>query len=170
MMTPLHPPKPRLVVRVGITGHRPNKLHGAAAARIGEQLPRLFAGIDKVAAEILAANSAWYASEPPMVRLVSGFAEGADQMAVAACPADWQVEAVLPFPLDEYLEDFEDSAPEGRRSPRYVFKELLKRASAITNSLSSPQRVETRIALVTLETGPRATPMPAGISCARSTF
>jgi hypothetical protein len=132
MMTPLHPPKPRLVVRVGITGHRPNKLHGAAAARIGEQLPRLFAGIDKVAAEILAANSAWYASEPPMVRLVSGFAEGADQMAVAACPADWQVEAVLPFPLDEYLEDFEDSAPEGRRSPRYVFKELLKRASAIT--------------------------------------
>ena len=37
-------------------------------------------------------------------------------MAVAACPADWTVEAVLPFPKDEYLKDFETIG--GRRRPR----------------------------------------------------
>jgi hypothetical protein len=138
MTPPLHPPKPRLVVRVGITGHRPNKLHGAAAQRIEKQLPLLFAAIDTAARDILSANSAWYSTEPPAVRLVSGFAEGADQMAVAACPAGWQVEAVLPFPMDEYLEDFEVSAPDGNSSPRDLFKELLKRASAVTQLPFTP--------------------------------
>jgi hypothetical protein len=138
LMTPLHPPKPRLVVRVGITGHRPNKLHGAAAQRIEKQLPLLFAAIETAARDILSANSSWYSTEPPAVRLVSGFAQGADQMAVAVCPGAWQVEAVLPFPMDEYLEDFEDSGPDGKRSPRDTFKELLKRASAVTQLPFAP--------------------------------
>jgi hypothetical protein len=138
-MTPLlHPPKPRLVVRVGITGHRPNKLHGAAVQRIEKQLPLLFAAINTAARDILSANAAWYSTEPPAVRLVSSFAEGADQMAVAACPAAWQVEAVLPFPMDKYLEDFPDSAPDGKHSPRDLFKELLKRASAVTELSFTP--------------------------------
>jgi hypothetical protein len=138
LMTLLHPPKPRLVVRVGITGHRPNKLHGAAAQRIERQLPALFMSIDTAARDILSANSSWYSREPPAVRLVSGFAQGADQMVVAACPAAWQIEAVLPFPVHEYLEDFEDSAPDGKRSPRDMFKDSLKRASAITQLPFTP--------------------------------
>ena len=102
-----HPPKPRLTLRVGITGHRPNKLSGPAVARVRQQLPRVFAAIAKSADDILAANAEFYAAQPPAMRLVSGFAEGADQMAVAACPAGWRIEAILPFPVEEYLKDFE---------------------------------------------------------------
>src|SRR2546430_1186183 len=71
----LHPPKPRLTLRVGITGHRPDKLHGRAAARIEDQFPDVFAAIETAAADILRANAAVYASAPPLIRLISGFAE-----------------------------------------------------------------------------------------------
>ena len=134
----LHPPKPRLVVRVGITGHRLNKLNGLAAERIESQLPLLFAAINKPAQEILLANSAWYSDEPPTVRLVSSFAEGADQMAVAASPASWQVEAVLPFPMDEYLNDFGDVVPGDDPSPRDMFLRCIKRASTVTQLPFTP--------------------------------
>jgi len=126
-----HPPKPRLTLRVGITGHRPDKLHGAAAARIQKQLPEIFAAIEAAAAAILRDGHDAYANAPPLIRLVSGFAEGADQMAVNACPPDWAVEAILPFPKDEYLLDFVKSAGDGR-DVREEFKACLRRASTIT--------------------------------------
>jgi hypothetical protein len=84
-----HPPKPRLTLRVGITGHRPNKLDDRAVKRIGPQLTEVFAAIDKAAADILRDNAAVYAEDAPVIRLISGFAEGADQMAVAGLP--WRV-------------------------------------------------------------------------------
>jgi hypothetical protein len=126
-----HPPKPRLTLRVGITGHRPNKLDDQAVTRIQPLLRYVFAAIEKAAADLLSANAAAYASEPPVIRLSSGFAEGADQMAVAACPGGWQVEAILPFPLQEFLKDFETSARDGR-DVQNEFKASLKRAAAVT--------------------------------------
>src|SRR5262245_31482261 len=105
-----HPPKPRLTLRVGVTGHRPNKLAGAVATRIREQLPEVFDAIERAAAVILANNAQLYDHEPAAFRLVCGFAEGADQIAVATCPARWRVEAILPFPRDDYLRDFAASA------------------------------------------------------------
>ena len=108
-----HPPKPRLTVRVGITGHRPNKLDDDAAARVARQLPLIFSAIEDVAAESPPRQDAAFPGSlstgclPPRS---CGFAEGADQMAVAACPSGWQIEAVLPFPHDEYLKDFSQSA------------------------------------------------------------
>ena len=105
-----HPPKPRLTVRVGITGHRPNKLTGAVIGRVQKQLPEIFAAIERAAASILTESAAVYADEPAVFRMISGFAEGADQIAVAACPSGWRVEATLPFPRAEYLKDFATSA------------------------------------------------------------
>src|SRR5262245_1127346 len=81
--------------RVGITGHRPNKLTKAAAPRVDRQLHEVFATIDDAAGR-----------SGRGVMLTSGFAEGVDQMAVAAAPARWRVEAILPFPKEEYLKDF----------------------------------------------------------------
>ena len=133
-----HPPKPRLTLRVGITGHRPNKLPGPATAHVRRELPRVFAAIAGAGKEILAANAEFYAAEPPAFRLVSGFAEGADQMAVATCPAGWRIEAILPFPVDEYLKDFEKSAAGDGRNVRGEFLESLRRASAVTE-LALPQ-------------------------------
>ncbi len=127
-----HPPKPRLTVRVGITGHRPNKLSGDAVARVERQLPLVFQAVEEAAADILRDNAGVYAGEPATVRLVCGFAEGADLMAVAACPPGWQIEALLPFPLDEYLKDFHQSAAGDGRDVRGALLGGLERATTIT--------------------------------------
>lgn len=126
------PPRPCLVLRVGITGHRPNKLTPEMSARIEAGLRKIFSGIDEIAKEIVKLDSAFYSKEPSIVRLISGFAEGADQIAVMACPSDWQVEALLPFPKDEYLKDFAKSAAHNGQDVRSAFLESLKRASTIT--------------------------------------
>src|SRR5438128_12686655 len=77
-----HPPKPRLTLRVGITGHRPNKLDDGVTKRIAQQLSYVYAAIDRVAADLLRANAAVYVEDTPVIRLGGGFAEGADQIAV----------------------------------------------------------------------------------------
>jgi hypothetical protein len=130
-----HPPKPHLTLRVGITGHRPNKLGVAAAPRIAAQLRAVFETIDATAAAIYRDNSAYYAAAGERtytVRLISGFAEGADQIAVEACPPSWRIEAVLPFPRDEYLKDFAQSAAGDGRDVRPQFLAALAKASAVT--------------------------------------
>lgn len=82
-----HPPRPRLTVRVGITGHRADKLDGLeATGQIARQLRLVLEAIEACARDLLAANRELYVHEHPVLRLVSGFAEGADQIAVAACP------------------------------------------------------------------------------------
>src|SRR6267142_128598 len=127
-----HPPKPRLTLRVGITGHRPNKLAGAVATRIRTQLPVVFAAIERAASTIRANSVPLYADEPAAFRLICGFAEGADQIAVAICPAGWQVEAVLPFPRQDYLQDFVTSAAGDGRDVRDEFHQSLAKAAVVT--------------------------------------
>lgn len=140
-----HPPKPRLTLRVGITGHRPNKLSKADLPRIERQLREAFAAIDAAVARAYEVNKAVYSGElgsnakPYRLHLISGFAEGVDQIAVAACPADWTVEAILPFPKDEYLKDFEQSAAGDGRDVRDEFLASLARASVVTE-LPTPQQ------------------------------
>jgi hypothetical protein len=145
-MTP-HPPKPRFALRVGITGHRPNKLPRPAMPRIDRQLREVFAAVESAAQAIHADNPDAYDSGPPpeaprtgpaeggkpySIRLISGFAEGADQMAVAACPPDWTIEATLPFPKDEYLKDFAQSAAGDGRDMRDEFLASLAKAAVVT--------------------------------------
>jgi hypothetical protein len=133
-----HPPKPRLTLRVGITGHRPNKLAGAVATRIRQQLPQAFAAIERAASTILANSAPLYAEGPAAFRLVGGFAEGADQIAVATCPAGWRVEAVLPFPRDDYLQDFVTSAAGDGRDVRDEFHQSLAKAAVVTELTAPP--------------------------------
>jgi hypothetical protein len=127
-----HPPKPRLTLRVGITGHRPNKLTGAMIARVQKQLPEIFAAIERTAASILTESAPVYANEPALFRMISGFAEGVDQIAVAASPTGWRIEAILPFPREEYLKDFATSAAGDGRDVRDEFRASLARASVVT--------------------------------------
>src|SRR3982074_1968619 len=132
-----HPPKPRLTVRVGITGHRPNKLDAASVPPTRQQLVDVFAAIEQAAAGIRKDAASFYTDAPPAFRLISGFAEGADQMAVAACPSGWPIDAIPPFPQGEYLKDFAASADDGR-DVRAEFVGRRKRDSAVTH-LPEPQ-------------------------------
>jgi hypothetical protein len=126
------PTKPHLSLRVGITGHRPNKLSRAELPRIERQLREVYAAIEAIVAKAAGKNA-----QPYRIHLVSGFAEGADQIATAVCPTDWIVEAVLPFPKDEYLKDFERSAAGDGRDVREEFLASLARATVVTELPSS---------------------------------
>ncbi len=135
-----HPQKPQLTLRVGITGHRPNKFLPADMPRIVQQLREVFAAIEATVAK--AANQSVKGSgKPYRIHLMSGFAEGADQIATAACPSDWIVEAILPFPKDEYLKDFERSAAGDSRDMRGEFLASLARAAVVTElpTLTGPR-------------------------------
>jgi hypothetical protein len=127
-----HPPKSRLTLRVGVTGHRPNKLAGTAVTRIRKQLPEVFAAIERAASTILANSAPLYADAPAAFRLVGGFAEGADQIAVATCPAGWRIEAILPFPREDYLQDFATSAAGDGIDVRDEFHQSLAKAAVVT--------------------------------------
>jgi hypothetical protein len=124
-----HPPKPRLTVRIGVTGHRPNKLADEVVPRTRAQLRDTFAAIERAAAEIHAENTTFYAAHPPLIRLLSGFAEGADQFAVEESPSGWQIGAILPFPREEYLEDFTHSPRDGSDTRPQLLASLAKAAS-----------------------------------------
>jgi len=127
----LHPPKPQLTLRVGVVGHRPDKLIAATNAQIEQQLMKVFAAIDAAANDLLVASDGCYSNEPPLVRLVSGFAEGADRLAISACPANWEIQAILPFPRDSYTETLITHGTNAAHI-RESFDAALKKAKTVT--------------------------------------
>jgi hypothetical protein len=126
-----HPPKPRLTVRVGVAGHRPDKLIAASSGAIEQQLKKVFAAIDAAANELLAVGDGCYASDPPIVRLVSGFAEGSDRLALSACPANWQIGAILPFPRARYINTLIENGA-GAELTKSLLHAALKKAQTVT--------------------------------------
>lgn len=110
-----HPPRPRLVVRVGITGHRWDKLDHADEARLKLRVGEVLSAVRSIASRIGNAAGSGYrdpdparASEPviPELRLVTALAEGADRILVDAAPSEWRLQAIVPFPVDTYARDF----------------------------------------------------------------
>jgi len=105
--------RPSLVLRVRVTGHR--DLPDA-------DLPALQAAIDRVLDEIAGLlrelahrpeAARLYALGPPAIRLISRLAEGADRLLVhAALAHGLKLTVPLPFPQDDYEEDFPRSAAE----------------------------------------------------------
>lgn len=107
MSGPDDPPRRRRAFRVGITGHRPDKLAAFDPERLGRALARVLeridVGVQRIARE---RSSAGFGPGTPALRLVSALAEGADRMAVDTAPASWALDALLPMPRAEYERDF----------------------------------------------------------------
>ena len=124
-------PKPRMALQIGITGHRSNKLEPENLPAIERALRTIYEMIDKAAFQIaLETQERIYAKAAPLIRIVSGVAEGADRIAVSAAPADWRLEAILPMPRAEYARDFLGSAPASQSNTE--FERLLARAASVT--------------------------------------
>lgn len=107
---------PHLVIRVGVTGHRPNKLATAS-------LPEIVASVGRVLATIRDAAQAVHAdlcaSQPsrlvdpdqPRLNLATSIAEGADRiLAHAAIEQNYGLNLILPFRRDVYADDFTGEA------------------------------------------------------------
>ncbi|HMI19403.1 MAG TPA: hypothetical protein VK533_07660 [Sphingomonas sp.] len=131
----MHPPRPELALKLGITGHRALGTDGRAA--LVAALDDLFARIaDKVAA-IGQAHADLFGDCAPVLTLVSPLAEGADQIAAAvALGRGFTLHALLPFARDTYAEDFKGAA-------LARFEALLARAEAVW-ALPAPRSLGTR--------------------------
>ena len=105
------PIKPRLCLAVGVTGHREHRLEGVDSAALTLAINTLLAQIGQATAFIHKHHPAAFASDAPQLRMVSALADGADTMvAKAALAAGWRVDACLPFPREQYANDFTHAA------------------------------------------------------------
>lgn len=140
---PEGPPRPRLVLRVGVTGKR--AIPAAEVERIGGALAHVFRALGDFLAECKSGDPGFFSDEqPPLVRIMSAMAEGADQLAAQAAidlymsepkpgPVETRLAAILPFAQDEYEKDFgEDPATKQKRGADEVqpiidrFRAMLK--------------------------------------------
>jgi hypothetical protein len=131
-----HPPKPRLALTLGVTGHRLPRAPSAGesvdaaprlfdVAAVGKALEAAFAAAAAGLAAIGADAKASFSDAPPIVTLISSLAEGADRIAAhAALDAGFALDVVLPCPAPIYAQTFGDDAS------RAEFASLLARARA----------------------------------------
>jgi hypothetical protein len=101
--------RPVLAWRIGVTGARALAADAVPAlTAAAEQVLRLIRDeIAGLARDPLVAGT--YDRAPPLLRLLSPLAEGADRLvAEAGLSLGYRLEAPLPFAADEYRKDFED--------------------------------------------------------------
>lgn len=119
---------PRPTLRVGITGHRLDKLTDGDVAALRGALAGVFAAIEAAAIRLGPDDGA---PEMPRCRLVSALAEGTDRIAVDAAPRHWPLHALLPMPRDVYRADFLGEGQASSASAE-AFEAYLRRAESVT--------------------------------------
>jgi len=117
-----------MVVRVGVTGHRLDSLTGKnfEEARLRASIREVLVRVRTQAAAILYQNCSAYAEVGPKFRVISPLAEGSDRfVAEEALAMGFQLQSPLPFPMEEYKQDFETAAS------KRAFDELIKLARPV---------------------------------------
>ena len=106
-----HPPRPRLTLNVGITGHRAAILPREIIDALRPAVDEVFQRLRDSAIRLHEAEQSLFDAAPPQLRLHTPLASGADQVAAgSARAAGYQVRALLPFSPEEYRKDFAKGA------------------------------------------------------------
>lgn len=121
------PPKSRLAVRVGVTGHRPSGLDKAETAALKAQVNEVLNHVKGVAGEVKTYFDRYYSDAgPPLLRIISPLAEGADMLVAEEGLAEgYELQCALPFGRKEYEKDFSDDDSVGR------YRTLLGKATSV---------------------------------------
>jgi len=102
-----HPPRPRLTLNIGITGHRANVLPPELIEPLSTSLDTVLTRLRGAVANLHVNERALFSDEEPVLRLHTPLATGADQLAAESAHAlGYYVRALLPFPASEYSKDF----------------------------------------------------------------
>jgi hypothetical protein len=103
----LRPHRPQLVIRVGVTGHRPKDLPtDVANGNLRAAIKKTLSDIKTIAASILDQCKDFYEGGLKL-RLISPLAEGADRLvAEEALKLGYELQCPFPFDLVEYKKDF----------------------------------------------------------------
>lgn len=131
------PPHPPLVLRVGVTGHRPDPKKCSdpdqtdlfkLAGQIFERIADAFDGVADTHADVFALSSdAPGAQRRGTLRVVSALAAGADQwLAKTAVDPGYELQCPLPFRRHEYRHDFKGDDESAKK-----YDELLAKATAV---------------------------------------
>ncbi|MCM8556673.1 hypothetical protein [Sphingomicrobium sediminis] len=117
--------RPRLALRIGITGHRPPRLSQEQFDRIKTQCGEVLK-LARTSLDTLQSNhSDIFSDEAPICKLVSSLAEGADVLAAeAALENGLGLSACLPFKAEIYQQDFDGESWKTTAS-------LIERADAV---------------------------------------
>lgn len=124
------PPRAALAFRVGIVGHRPNRLGRADLPLLGECLREILAAVREGVSAFQRTHPKRYAPTEPTLRAVTPLAEGADRLfAEQALALGYALCCPLPFAQEEYETDF---LPPKAMEPDSLarFRGLLGQASA----------------------------------------
>ncbi len=125
----LPPPKPPLAFRVGIVGHRPNRLQAADMALLAGTLRGLLRAVQDEVMEVARSQAALFSNGLPVLRAVSPLAEGTDRLfAEQALALGWDLCCVMPFPQAEYEKDFVGEAAQEPDSLKR-FRSILREAA-----------------------------------------
>ena len=117
------PPRPRITLRVGATGHRAKALESVDKTALRDSVRLALRKIAEHAREIAGVGEGDYSADPPRLVLVSALAEGADQLiADVGLELGYELDAPLPFVRDEYKKDFADTSG---------FDRLIRRARSV---------------------------------------
>lgn len=109
-MSDQHPPRPRLTLNVGITGHRANLLPPELAEPVSACLDVVLAQLREAVRNLHAKEPGLFSADEPVLRLHTPLATGADQLAAeSAHQLGYYVRALLPFAPAEYSNDFTDA-------------------------------------------------------------
>lgn len=99
--------RPRLVLRFGVTGHRPPRLHIKHHDLVKRQCAEMFALAQATLEQLQPTHADVFSTEPAQAKLLSSLAEGADVLAAeAALESKVHLSVCLPFPPEVYAKDF----------------------------------------------------------------
>lgn len=123
-----HPPPARLAFRVGVVGHRPNRLKEADLRTLAGVIRGILIDVREQVEQTAGHHGDVFAPGAPILRAVSPLAEGTDRIfAEQAISLGYELCCVMPFPQAEFEKDF---APDKALEPDSVrrFRGLLARA------------------------------------------
>ena len=104
---PASPPKVRLTFRVGVVGHRPDRLRREDVSSLARRLGEVLSSVKKAVEGFSATHSDLYDKEAPCLRAISPLAEGTDRyFAREALKLDYELCCPFPFHKEEFENDF----------------------------------------------------------------
>ena len=104
-----HPPRPRLALNIGITGHRASRVPDGSFEALRPVLDGVLHGLKTAVRALHDSPESLFEKSDPIVRLHTPLATGADQLAADSARAlGFHVRALLPFAPDIYRTDFDE--------------------------------------------------------------
>lgn len=135
------PPRARLTFRVGVVGHRPNRLQQADLAVLSEVLQHVLVEVKAAVAAFAKSQQGMFGDGVPVLRAISPLAEGTDRMfARSAIGLGYELCCPMPFAQEEFENDFKEAG--SLAAFRAILDEAQERSSLVKFELDGSRARE----------------------------